>query len=57
MSIMVSDRQTRTDLRISDEEVHKVKVKKFSVEEMDEIILMATMKAEAQAELRLVDKD
>ena len=35
-TLVPSERQTRTDLRVSEEEVHKVTVKKFSVEEMDE---------------------
>ena len=56
-TLVPSERQNRADLRVSEEEVHQVTVKKFSVEEMDEIIYLATLRAEAKAELRLKDKD
>jgi hypothetical protein len=35
----------------------EVRVKKFSIEEMDEILYMATVRAEARAELRLAGID
>jgi bifunctional DNase/RNase len=55
-ALVPSDRRTRTDLSIDEDETLKVEVKKFSIEEMDEILYMATLRAEANAELRLVSK-
>ena len=56
-ALVPSDRRTRTDLRIDEDETFKVEVRKFSIEEMDEILYMATLRAEANAELRLVTKE
>ncbi len=56
-ALVPSDRRTRTDLRINEDETFKVEVKKFSIEEMDEILYMAMLRAEANAELRLVSKE
>jgi hypothetical protein len=56
-ALVPSDRRTRTDLRIDEDETFKVEVRKFSIEEMDEILYMATLRAEVNAELRLVTKE
>jgi len=54
--LVTAARKSRSEL-LEEQKVLCIKVKKFSIEEMDELMYMATVKAEAKAELRISSRD
>ena len=54
--LVTAARKSRSEL-LEEQKVLCIKATKFSIEEMDELMYMATVKAEAKAELRISSRD
>lgn len=53
--LVTAARKSRAEL-LEEQKAMCIRIKKFSIEEMDELMYMATAKAEAKAELRISNK-
>ena len=54
--LVTAAKKSREDL-LEEQRMLCIKIKKFSIEEMDELMYMATIKAEAKAEQRIIKED